>query len=77
MPWKRINDGTALVKGIVKNLFGTDEHYVLPVQKLNHDKDLTRGFEWLWKNENSIRQRLKTENASLHRTDISWHRSIK
>lgn len=48
-------------KGIARDLFGTDEHYVLPVQNLHHDKDLTRGFEWLQENENSICQRLKTE----------------
>lgn len=47
-------------KGIAKDLFGTGERYVLPVQKLNHEKDLTRGFEWLQENENNIRQRLKT-----------------
>lgn len=48
-------------KGIAKDLFGTDEHYVLPVQKLSNDNELTRGFEWLRENENRIRQRLKTE----------------
>jgi polysaccharide pyruvyl transferase WcaK-like protein len=47
-------------RGIAKDLFGTDEKYVIPVQALEKEGDLEKAFWWLWKNENMIRQRLET-----------------
>lgn len=46
-------------KGIAKDLFGCEEHYVLPVQSLKQKDDLVRGFRWLMDHEKEIRDRLK------------------
>lgn len=46
-------------RGIAKDLFGTDENYVLPVQKLAEKKDLIDAFEWLKANEEQIHSHLK------------------
>ena len=45
-------------RGIAKDLFGTDEHYVLPVQSLQHAGDLVHAYDWLAKQEDEIRQKL-------------------
>lgn len=44
--------------GIARELFGTDENYVLPVQKLCNENDLSEAFEWLYNNEEDIRKHL-------------------
>ena len=46
--------------GIAKDLFGSQEHYVLPVQSLKDPQDLVQGFQWLMEQEDSIREHLKT-----------------
>lgn len=45
-------------RGIARDLFGTDENYVLPVQGLTSADDLARGFDWLLKHETDIRSHL-------------------
>jgi len=46
-------------KGIAKDIFGTYENYVLPVQSLQTKDDLLEGFKWLVDNEVPIREHLK------------------
>ena len=46
-------------KGIAKDIFETYENYVLPVQSLSKDEDLSLAFDWLHQNEDSIRTHLK------------------
>lgn len=46
-------------RGIAKDLFGTDEHYVLPVQKLKSEQDLVKHFRWIMKNEKEQRRGLE------------------
>lgn len=46
-------------KGIALDIFGTEEHYVLPVQELQNPDELADGFDWLVSNEESIRSHLK------------------
>lgn len=46
-------------KGIAKDIFGTYENYVLPVQSLSNKDDLINVFEWMKDNEDSIRMHLK------------------
>lgn len=46
-------------KGIARDIFGTEEHYVLPVQELRDPDELADGFDWLLANEDSIRSHLK------------------
>ena len=45
--------------GIAQDLFGSQEHYVLPVQSLKDPQDLVQGFQWLMEQENSIREHLQ------------------
>ena len=45
-------------RGIARDLFGTEEHYVLPVQNLKTANDLSDAFRWLRQNEEPIRTRL-------------------
>ena len=46
-------------RGIAKDLFGTDENYVLPVQKLKDKDDLSDNFLWLMSNGDAIRKHLQ------------------
>lgn len=46
-------------KGIARDIFGTEEHYVLPVQELRNPDELADGFDWLVSNEESIRSHLE------------------
>lgn len=45
-------------RGIAQELFGTDEHYVVPVQNLQTKEDLTEAFVWLQDHENKIKEKL-------------------
>ena len=45
--------------GIAQDLFGSQEHYVLPVQSLKDPQDLVQGFQWLMEQEDSIREHLQ------------------
>lgn len=46
-------------RGIARDLFGTEEHYVLPVQDLKTGDDLADAFRWLLENEDAVRTRLE------------------
>ena len=46
-------------RGIAKDIFGTDQNYVLPVQGFTRNEDLTEAFRWLCENEQHIRKYLK------------------
>lgn len=45
-------------KGIARDIFGTEEHYVLPVQELRNPDELADGFDWLSANEMTVRDHL-------------------
>ena len=45
-------------RGIAKDLFGTEENYVIPVQSLTESDTLANAFEWLINNEQYIRKTL-------------------
>lgn len=57
-------------KGIATDLFGTDAHYVIPVDSLNHVDDLSNAFLWLMESEKQIvnhyHQHLSTYKNKLH-----------
>ena len=46
-------------RGIARDLFGTDQNYVIPVQSLQREDDLKQSFQFLQKNESKIRDYLK------------------
>lgn len=43
-------------RGIARDLFGDEEHYVLPVQSLQKEDELVKKFQWLQAHEKEIRQ---------------------
>lgn len=45
-------------RGIATDLFGTDEHYVVPVQQLSTADAMTEAFRWLQAHELKIRKHL-------------------
>ena len=45
-------------RGIARDLFGTEENYVLPVQLLQDPQQLIDAWSWLYANEDEIRCRL-------------------
>lgn len=45
-------------RGIARDLFGTEENYVLPVQELSDNAQLTRAFDWIRCREDAIREHL-------------------
>lgn len=47
-------------RGIARDLFGTEKNYVLPVQELEKENDLTRAFCWILKNEQKIKEHLQS-----------------
>lgn len=47
-------------KGIAKDLFGTFDSYVLPVQNLSRENELVDAFAWLQEHEAEIRTHLNT-----------------
>lgn len=47
-------------KGIAIDIFGTDEHYVIPVQHLSEGNELSDAFHWIKDHEEDIRNRLKS-----------------
>lgn len=46
-------------RGIARDLFGTEEDYVLPVQSLNDENQLTDAFIWLSQREYAVRAHLE------------------
>lgn len=46
-------------RGIAKDLFGTDENYVLPVQSVCEPDELAKHFMWLLEHEHEIRNHLE------------------
>lgn len=45
-------------RGIARDLFGTEENYVIPVQSLRQKDDMVKGFGWLLGRQAKIRDRL-------------------
>lgn len=45
--------------GIARDLFGSEEKYVLPVQSLQDPEELIHAYEWLMDNEEIISKRLR------------------
>lgn len=42
-------------RGIAKDIFGTEENYVIPVQSLQQADELMKGFHWLMDHEDDIK----------------------
>lgn len=46
-------------RGIARDLFGTEDNYVLPVQRLVERDDLKKAFQWILEREKEIKQKLE------------------
>ncbi len=46
-------------RGIAKDIFGSEENYVIPVEQIKEENKLTQTFIWLQGNENHIKEHLK------------------
>lgn len=46
-------------RGIARDIFGSEEHYVIPVQGMRDPEALANGFDWLLENEGGIRAHLE------------------
>lgn len=58
-------------RGIARDLFGNEENYVVPVQNLKNNDDLTIKFQWIIDNENQIKKLLKNKKEEF--TKIKEH----
>ena len=47
-------------RGIARDLFGAEKHYVLPVQTLENPEELIRAYSWMMDREQKIKNRLET-----------------
>ena len=47
-------------RGIARDIFGTEEGYVVPVQGLTSERELADAFRELWLRENALRQYLQS-----------------
>lgn len=47
-------------RGIARDLFGSEKHYVIPVQGMNDPNALAAGFDWLLDHEQDVRNHLET-----------------
>ncbi len=45
--------------GIARDLFGTEEHFVIPVKDFESENDMVREFDWLQTNEQTIKSCLR------------------
>ena len=46
-------------RGIARDIFGSEENMVIPVQSLEHENDLINAFKYIQENEESIRKHLQ------------------
>ena len=64
-------------KGIAKDIFGTYENYVIPVQTLANEDDLINAFKWLYDNEDSIRKHLQDFMPSYKAKSLDASKEIQ
>lgn len=59
-------------RGIARDIFGTEENYVLPVQSMTQLDELTNAFRWMVEHEDAIRQHYRTFMPEyIGRIDVS------
>ena len=64
-------------RGIAQDLFGTDENYVLPVQRLKESAELTNAARWLLDHEGSIRAQLVQKMPAYRASALSNGENIR
>lgn len=64
-------------RGIAKDIFGTDKHYVIPVQSFTQKTDLTKAFLWICNHEQYIRNYLKDKMPEYCLKSLKAREAIK
>ena len=64
-------------KGIAKDIFGTYENYVIPVQILENSDDLINSFKWIYKNEDNIKEHLNKFMPDYKRKGLEAKKEIE
>lgn len=62
--------------GIAKDLFGTNENYVVPVSNLQTTQELVEGFKWLDENKEQIKQTLEKVIPSYQEQTMNFGRLL-
>lgn len=63
--------------GIARDLFGTEENYVIPVQKLHKEDEVLNHFKWLYDNEENIKEKLQTIMRDYKKKAFSAYDAVK
>ena len=50
-------------RGIARDLFGSEQSFVLPVQELDRPEELSQAFFWITEHEKQIREQLAQATA--------------
>ncbi|MGM9600384.1 MAG: polysaccharide pyruvyl transferase family protein [Faecousia sp.] len=64
-------------RGLAKDLFGQDDKYVLPVQRLRDSSDLIHAFAWMQGHEGEINKHLKSILPDYLKRSIAGAEHIK
>lgn len=64
-------------KGIAKDIFGTYENYVIPVQSLENSDDLINSFTWIYENEDKIKNHLTTFMPTYKKRGLEAKKEIE
>ncbi len=64
-------------RGIARDLFGTEENYVLSVQNLRRPRDLADAFSWMQEREKDIRATLKTVVPEYKKRALNGVKALK
>ena len=64
-------------KGIAKDIFGTYENYVIPVQSLENSDDLINSFTWIYENKEKIKNHLTTFMPTYKKRGLEAKKEIE
>lgn len=64
-------------KGIAKDIFGTEENYVCPVQNFTAENELIDSFNWLQENELKIKEHYKNKMSAYKAESLNAAQFLK
>ena len=59
-------------RGIAKDLFGSIDNYVIPVQQITNSNQLTEKYKWIAENDELIRNTLKEKKNDYERLELEY-----
>lgn len=63
-------------RGIARDLFGTEENYVLPVQQLVNEDDLTNAFKWIVDHEEEMKKQLELRKEEYSKLEEVYAKEL-